>query len=183
MKLRQINTEVAIFELREQVGVVLGESISDYFAMALAQIKNGKTPDLDQLAELIAGLKVLSHADHRESMTRDDIGINPNNMKELFNVLNGVTKDGKNMPKLTADMFAALKSIAPSMYRKTREELEVLEKGEKAAKEQLTRKVEAFATKVNQLFYKLKHGATQPPAKQQTPDVDKAYDGVDDARI
>ena len=86
------------------------------------------------------------------------------------------------MPKLTAEMFASLKSIAPSMYRKTREELEAIEKGEKNEKEQMTRKVEAFATKVNQLFYKLKHGATQPPAKQ-SPDVDKAYDGVDDARI
>lgn len=183
MKLRQINTEVALFELREQVGTILGESISDYLAVALAQLKNGKTPDLDQLAELIAGLKVLSHSDHRESLTRDDIGINPNNMKELFNVLNGVTKDGKNMPKLTAEMFAALKSIAPSMYRKTREELATLEKGEKAAKEQLIRKIEAFAMKANQLFYKIKHGTNAPANKPAPADVEKAYDGVDDARI
>lgn len=178
MKLHQLSSEIALFELREQVGILLSESISDYLALTLALLKNGHPVDLDQLAQFMSGLKVIGDPEHRNSMTKDDIGINPNNVKELFNILNTITKDGKNVPRTTADVFVALKSITPSLFKKVRSELEVLEKGTKSEKEQQIRKIQAFATKVNQLFYKIKHGATMPKDKAVTADVGDAFDNV-----
>jgi hypothetical protein len=178
MKLRQLSSEIALYELREQIGNLLAESISDYFALTAAKLRNDKEVDLDQLAGFISGLKVIGDPDHRASMTKADIGINPNNVKELFNTLNSITKDGKGMPSLTADVFIALKTITPSLFKKTRAELEVLESGTKAQKSQAINDIQAFASKVNQLFYKLKHGAVQPKDKAVTADVGDAFDNV-----
>jgi len=178
MKLRQLTTEIALFELREQIGNLLAESISDYLALTIALLKNDKPVNLDQLAEFISGLKIIGNSENRESMTKADIGINPNDFKELFNTLNSITKDGKNMPKMTADVFVALKSITPSLFKKARAELDVLETGTKAEKEQAIKKIQIFSTKVNQLFYKLKHGATQPKDKAVTAEVGDAFDNV-----
>lgn len=178
MKLRNISTDIALFELRDQIGNLLAESISDYLSLTLALLKNDKSVDLDQLAEFITGLKVLGNSDHRDSLTKDDLGINPNSFKELFQTLSSITKDGKNMPRTTADVFTALKSITPSLFKKTRAELEILEKGTKGEKEQLIKKIQLFSTKINQLFYKLKHGTTQPKDQKVTADVGDAFDNV-----
>ena len=178
MKLHQLSSEIALFELREQVGLLLSESISDYLALTLALLKNGHPVDLDQLAQFMSGLKVIGDPEHRSSMTKDDIGFNPNNFKELFNILNTITKNGKDVPRTTADVFVALKSITPSLFKKVRAELEVFEKGTKSEKEQQIRKIQAFSTKVNQLFYKIKHGATMPKDKAVTADVGDAFDNV-----
>lgn len=178
MKLRNLSPQIALYELREKIGSLLAESISDYFALTTVKLKNEKEVDIDQLAEIISGLKVIGNPDYRESMTKADIGINPNNVKELFNTLDSITKDGTGMPRQTVDVFVALKAITPSLYKKTRAELEVLEKGTKAQKTEEINKIQAFATKVNQLFYKLKHGAVQPKDKEVTADVGDAYDNV-----
>lgn len=163
MKLRNLNEEIAIYELRKEISEVLAESISDYLATSLAQLKHEKDVDLDRLAEIVAGLKVLAKPEHRETMTKDDIGINPNSFKELFDLLKSVPKDGKNPPKLVNDVFTALKAVAPSLHKKTREELEVLKSGEKAERDQMINKLTAFFTKANQLFMKLKTRATAAP--------------------
>ena len=178
MKLRQLTSEIALYELREQIGNLLAESISDYLALTVAKLKNDKPIDLDQLAEFISGLKVIGNPEHRESMTKADIGINPNDFKELFNTLNSITKDGKDVPRMTADVFVALKSITPSLFKKTRAELDVFENGTKAQKEQEIKKIQVFSTKVNQLFYKIKHGATMPKDKAVTADIGDAFDNV-----
>ena len=182
MKLHQLSTEVALFEIRAQVGTLLSESISDYLATTLAQLKNDKQVDLDKLAEILSGLKILGKADYRESLTKDDLGINPNSFKELFQLLNSITKDVKDMPKMTAEVFTSLKSIAPSIFKKTRAELEILEKGTKSAKQQQIQQMQAFATKVNQMFYKLKHG-TSMPADKKTTDIVNAADDVGSASL
>ena len=160
MKLNQLTNEVALFELRTQIGFLLSESISDYLALTIAQLKNDKQVDLDQLSEYVAGLKILGNSDHRESLTKDDIGINPNSFKELFGLLDSINKDGKNIPKQTSEVFTALKVIAPSIFKKTRLELDVLDKGTKADKTKAINDLSVFSTKVNQLFYKIKHGAS-----------------------
>ena len=178
MKLRQLSPEIALYELREQIGNLLAESISDYFALTAAKLRNDKEVDLDQLAEFISGLKILGDPDHRASMTKADIGINPNNYKELFNTLNSISKDGKGLLTQTSDVFVALKAIVPSLYKKTRAELDVLESGTKAQKTQAINTIQAFASKVNQFFYKLKHGAVQPKPKAVTADVGDAFDNV-----
>lgn len=183
MKLGLLNKDVAIYEIRERVGTHLSESISDYLGMTIAQLKNDKQIDLDKLAEIVAGLKVIGNKDHRESITKDDIGINPNNVKELYNLLNSVSKDISKSDKMVDEVFTALKSIAPSMYKKTRQEFEVFEKGTKAEKEQLIQKISSFATKVNQLFYKIRHGTSAPTPKEAPTDITNAYDNVGGAPI
>ena len=183
MKLGLLNQEVAIYEIRERIGTLLSESISDYLSMTIAQLKNDKPVDLDKLAEIVAGLKVIGNRDHRESLTKDDIGINPNNVKELYSLLNAVSKDVSKSEKMVGEVFSSLKHIAPSMYKKTREEFKTFESGTKAEKEQLIQKISAFSTKVNQLFYKLRHGAAAPAPKQAPTDITNAYDNVGGAPI
>lgn len=183
MKLSQLNNEIAIFEIREMVGELLSESISEYLGMVVAQLKNDKPVDLDKLAQIVAGLKVIGNRDHRESLTKDDIGINLNNVKELYSLLNAVPKDAAKSDKMVDEVFTALKSIAPSMYKKTRQEFEIFEKGTKAEKQQLIQKISAFSTKVNQLFYKLRHEASAPKPKEAPRDITNAYDNVGGAPI
>lgn len=178
MKLRQLKTEIALFELREQIGLLLSESISDYLSSVIASLKNDEQVDLDQVAEIISGLRIIGDPDHRESMTKDDIGINPNNFKELFNTLNSVTRDRKNMPKMTGEVFTALKSISPSMFKKTKAELDVLETGTRAEKAQQIQKLKDFASDVNHLFYKLKHGAAKPKDKLVTANIGDDFDNI-----
>ena len=194
MKLGMLNLNVMLFELRAQIGELLAESISDYLSLVVARLKS-KTKeelflpgayklDLDQLAEVIAGLKILSNAEHRETMTKDDIGINPNSYKDLYTLLKSVPRDGKNLPRLTGDVFTALKGIAPSIFKKTRQELEILETGSTGERKNLIDKISKFSTEINQMFYKVKHGVTQPKGETKaSTDIETAYDEVGGAPI
>ena len=175
MKLSHLKTEAALVEARTLIGELLAESISDYLALTIAQLKNDKAINLDQFAEVIGGLRILGKEEHRETITKDDIGINPNSYKELFNLLNAIPRDGKLNHDISS-VFTALKSIAPSIFKKTRLELETFEKGSRSEKQQLIQKLSAFMTKVNRFFYLVKHGAVQPKGETKaSTDIETAY--------
>lgn len=178
MKLLDISTEAVIVEVRRVINQLLAESISDYLSLAVARLKS-KTPselfmpgpyqfDLDQFAEVIAGLKVLSKADYRETLTHEDLGIDPNDFRELFKFLQSVTRDGKEMPKLTRSVFASLKHVAPSLFKKTRDELEVLKSGRGEKRTEEIRNLSAFVTKANEMFNRVKHQATSTGTEQSS---------------
>jgi len=158
MKLNDLNLEVALFEARVQVSQILSESIIDYFALVIARLR-GKSEahglDIDQLSDIIAGLKVLIDDDHREALTKTELGINPNSYREFLDLLKAIPKDGKSFPQKVHEVFAALKSIAPSLFKKTREELKALESGSKAEFHKAVDKISAFATLVNQMFHRI----------------------------
>ena len=178
MKLRQLNSEIALYELRTELGNLLSESISDYLSNVIALLKNDSKVDLDQLAEFISGLKLLGSDEYRGSMTTADIGMNPNNFKELFQTLNSIPKNKADLPRATANVFLSLKTLAPSGFKKAREELKPFEDGSKSEKAQLIIELQKFATNVNKFFYKIKHGAVQPKDKQVTAEIGDEFDLV-----
>lgn len=156
MKLKHLLTEAAIVELRDVLSEALLESVTDYLATTTAMLKNGKQVDLEKLAIIITALQVFGKSDFRQSMTRDDIGINPNDFKQLYLVLNSITRDGKNLPKLTDEVLTAIKSVAPSLYKKNLSDLKSYESGSKSQQAEIAKKVTAFMMKANQMFYKIK---------------------------
>ena len=109
MKLRDLTNSTMLFELRRAVADVLSESIVEYLSMITAMLKNGKPEelfakdnpkvDIEQLAAMITGLKVLSNPDYRKAITDEDIGFNPSSAKDFFHLLDSIPKDGKNVPK------------------------------------------------------------------------------------
>ena len=184
MKLYEIKPSWRI----ETLNKVLTESVSDYLSLAIARLKSKKPEelflpgsyahDLDQLAEVIAGLKVLANAEHRDTLTKDDLGINPNSYADLYKLLQSIPRDSQNWPKLTDAVFKALKTIAPGIFKKTRQELEILKDGSSGERKELIAKIEGFAKDVNELFYKVKHGVTRPKGVEAPTDIEPIYHEV-----
>lgn len=151
-----------------QVGVsVLSESIVDFLGATLAKLKHAHpeevfsehNPDkvsIEELAKLITGLKIISNKDHREVITKDDVGINPNSAREVFQLLDDVKKDGKH-DKDVMKIFGKLADLSPSIYNRELDKLKVLKKDGDAHDAALM-ELEKFMLKVSQMFQKLKTG-------------------------
>lgn len=101
------------------------DSVDDFLSLTLAKLKNKKPEDnfkegdanaidLDHLAKIVVGLKILANPDHRAGITKRDIGINPNDAKDLFNLLDKVDKTGKD-PEAVTVVFTALGKLAPDL--------------------------------------------------------------------
>lgn len=164
MKLFEVQDEAMLVELRNGVREVLSESIVEYFSTVLANLKSKDSSALfnqdaplvkiDQLASLVAGLKVLSDFEQRQNLTKDEIRINPNNSMQLFNLLNSIPKNGKGTPKLTLDVFNALAKVAPKTFKSELERLKGLKKD--STRKQLTAELDKFSEKVSVMFKKVK---------------------------
>ena len=162
MKLNQLVLESAIHDFRSK----LNEDINQYLSLALGKIKN-KSPEevfdpkdpksvsLDQLANVIVSLKILSNSDYRQSMTRRDVGINPNSAKEVFKLLTDIDKEGKD-PVYVKKVIKALTALAPTAVQKQRKELEDLKSEDEAIRRKAIQKIEQFLHKVSQSYGKMK---------------------------
>lgn len=162
MKIQDLVIESLLFEIRLEVRRVLAESISDYFSQFLSKVKHGDDPsdkELEQISALVAGMKVLSIPQYRQAITKDDIGVNPNSAKELFDLLNGIPRDGK-LNTLTVKVFDSLKTIAPSIFKKELEEITAMRGATKQERDAIIAKLNVFATKVGQSFNKAKTAAS-----------------------
>lgn len=172
MRLRDLVTESAIYELRQRCRELLAESVVDYLGVTLAALKHKKPSemklDIEHLASIVAGLKVLSNKEYRGAMTQDDVGINPSSAKELFKLFDDVAKDG-NDPKNVADVFRALSKIAPNVFKKEAEALEALKSEDEATRKEAITKLDAFSTKVSQMFNKVKSMANSSDKSAEAP--------------
>jgi len=165
MKLTSFLTHTYLEDVRYELDP-LNESISDYLAQVLAKLKSGEkvdlfdgeTPEVDPelLGGVIAGLKVLATTSYRAAMTEDDIGMNPNKAKDFYDLVKTVTKDGKQIPKTTLEVFRKLKVLAPKVFEKEIKKIKGYKDSDAAAKKTFTQELEVFATKENQFFNKLK---------------------------
>lgn len=192
MKLRDLTNSTMLFELRRAVADVLSESIVEYLSMITAMLKNGKPEelfakdnpkvDIEQLAAMITGLKVLSNPDYRKAITDEDIGFNPSSAKDFFHLLDSIPKDGKNVPKLTAKAFDALKALAPSLYQKEVDAAEELKDGDDDQRKAGIKRLDTLSTKVGQMFQLLKtkaHGTkTNATTAAATTDKDLGANAI-----
>jgi deoxyribodipyrimidine photolyase len=160
MKLREIVLESALSEIRRVVEVHLLEDVNQYLALTLAQIKNKKkedlkTIDLDHLTAVIVGLKVLSNSELRQSLSKNDIGIQPNDPKEIFKLFTDVSKDSKD-PAYVKKVFDVIAKLTPTAMKKQRSELDKLSSDSDSEKQNVVRDIEQFMHKVSQAYGKLR---------------------------
>ena len=169
MKLQDFLLEATIVELRKHVDVI-SEDVNQYLTLALAKIKN-KSPDeafkdgdstavnLDHLTSIVIGLKILANNDYRSVMTRNDIGIQASNPKELFKLFTDVSKDGNSDPSYVVKAFDSICKLAPTAVKKQRSEFEKLRSGSDAERRQVAQELEQFTHKVSQSYGKLRQQA------------------------
>lgn len=155
-----------IFELRREVGNVLSESIVEYFSTVIAHLKSKEHHDLfnkeapliklDQLASIIAGLRILADHELRSNLTQDDVRINPNSSRQLFNLLDSITKNGKGVPKLTLDVFKSLAEVFPRRFTEEKERLKALKSKNESERNKAISDLERLADKVGMMFNKVR---------------------------
>ena len=152
--------EATVLNVINQHKQVLIENVNEYLALVVAKLKNHKDPfnapegqriDLDHLANVVVGLKILGDSDFRQPITKKDIGFNPTDPKDLFNFLNKIDKLGKD-PVDVEHILQGLAKIAPSAIKKQQDEFNLLKSGTPAQKQAITSKLEAFMHKVTQIF-------------------------------
>lgn len=169
MLLKEFVVQSALFEARKYVRDNLMENINDYLSLTVAKL-NGKKPedvakgkpdyiDLGHLAFIVTGLKILANPDYRTGLTKQDVGINPNDAKELFNLLNRVDKQGKD-PSDVINVFIALCKLAPAALKKQRAELEIFQTGDDAERKHAAQELQKLISKVSQTFGKLRVAST-----------------------
>ncbi len=123
------NTTKNLFE-SIQNDEVLMEGIVDFIGKYVAQIKNKddlSTLDISQLAVMMTALQILGDKDLRDSITKDDVGIDAADTKQVYNllqnvkaegsqesgvkkVINGIVQLAKTKLKANVDTLALLKS-------------------------------------------------------------------------
>jgi len=169
MKLKEFLLESTIQSATTHIRDNLFESIVDYLSLVIAQINNKKPDelfkpgpnalDLDHLATILTGLKIVADPDYRAGITKRDVGMNPNDAKELFNVLNQVDKQGKD-PEAIKNVFVALCKLAPQALKLQRSELDILSAGDEAERKHEAQSLQQVLTKATQLFNKVRVSAT-----------------------
>jgi hypothetical protein len=173
MKIRELVAESALFELRRAVTTKLSEAINKHLLSASAALSNRKDTDkdlkgvdVDQLASIITTMKVLSNAEYRDSMTKDDIGINPRNAKELFSFLDQIPDNkSQELSGVPKEVVSAVTHLAPSIKSKEVERLKDLGSDDVDTRRAAEAYLKAFATKVDLSYNKVRAAAEATQAK------------------
>lgn len=89
-------TTAELFEAFEQDEILM-EGVVDFIGKYVAQIKNKEDlsdVDISQLAVMMTALQILGDKDLRDSITKDDVGIDANDTKQVYNLLQNVKATG-----------------------------------------------------------------------------------------
>jgi hypothetical protein len=173
MKMRELLAEAMLVDLRALFESTLAEAINKRLLSAAAALSNRsasdrglKGIDLEQLASLIAAVKVLSKEDYRSTMTRDDIGINPNSAQELFNFFDSVPDNFKEkLNHLPQEVVASISYLAPKIKRAELEKLEQLESRDEDERREAEQYLKTFAAKLDLAFNKVRSAASHKSSK------------------
>ena len=169
MKLQEFLIEAALVQTRNYVISNLFENVNEYLSLTMAKFKNKTAEqtskvgspeyiDLDHLAIIITGLKILSNTDYRAGIDKRDIGINPNDAKDLFGLFDKIDKNG-NDPTEVVNVFKALIKIAPAGYDAQRKELDVFKSGDDSQRNKAIQELQKLLLKVTQIFNKVRTSA------------------------
>jgi len=169
MRLKQFLIESTITKATNVIAQ-LDENVVDYLALVYGKLKNKKPEELfganakdginlDQLALIITGLKIIAEPDYRAGITKRDVGVNVNDAKELYNFLNQVDKQGHNQSSIE-NVFKALAKLAGPSLKKQRQELEVLKLGDDAERQHMAQNIQKLQNKTSQIFNKIRIAST-----------------------
>jgi Cu/Ag efflux protein CusF len=106
--------------------------------------------DIGELASIVASLKALSKAEYRDSMTKDDIGINPRSAKDLFTFFDKIPSSEKGkLTGLPKEVVTALSKLVPSVN-----------------KSELEKYLKAVAQKIDLSYDKIKSAAMKAASEK-----------------
>lgn len=93
--------------------------------------------DLEQLADIITAIKLLTDSNYRSAMTRSDVGIDPNNAEQLLKMLDTIPSDpAKQLPTAARDFVKSVALMSKSLRAKELASLKELTSSDRAKREQ-----------------------------------------------
>lgn len=95
--------------------------------LAKSDLDKAEKLDLEQLADIITAIKLLTNADYRQAMTKQDVGIDPNNARDLLKMLDTIPSDpAKQLPSSTRSFVRTVALMSKSLRAKELEALKAL---------------------------------------------------------
>jgi hypothetical protein len=167
MKIREIRHDIAGWDIKHRLNEELTESIDKHLsAISSALLKRDAddtsllSVNINQLADLITVLRVLSNTDYRDAITADDVGLNPRNASELYALLDQVpdSRSGK-LQSHQAAIVSAIVKLAPSVRAKELAKLKLLQSEDQAEREAAVKYVQQLAEKAAAAFKKVSQKA------------------------
>lgn len=128
-------------------------------AARLAKLDIEKTEklDLEQLADIITAIKLLTNADYRTAMTKQDVGIDPNNAHELLKMLDTIPSDPvKPLPTSTRTFVRTVALMSKSLRAKELEALKALISSDRLVRQAAQVELGKLASLVTAALEKLK---------------------------
>lgn len=174
MKLLQelltINAQIAV---RDRFNATLLEAVNKNLLAAVAAFKAAKPEkgdelrgvDTDVLAKLITGIKVITKPEYRSALTKDDVGINPNNVRDLLAMLDEVPNAPKDkLSGTTAKFFTAVCSLSKSLLEKSKTLVKNCSSTDPEERTEALKELTQFASKVDQLVTRMRATTSGKPA-------------------
>jgi hypothetical protein len=95
--------------------------------LAKSDLEKAEKLDLEQLADIVTALKLLTNSDYRVAMTKQDVGIDPNNAAQLLKMLDTIPSDpAKQLPTATRDFVRSVALMSKSLRAKELDALKAL---------------------------------------------------------
>jgi hypothetical protein len=164
MPFKEFLTEARLDAAVTAFNFPLFEAINSYMAKAVAALDarpegdhGAAGVDIIGLTNMLTTFKVISNRELRSSITKDDVGFDPNDVNDLFNVLNKVPDSPK--AKLPSDVDKFFKDVAGLASKIKKGELtnvKGLVSSDEAERKKSIAYLKQYSTKVDQLYNKLK---------------------------
>lgn len=156
--LEEVQRHPKLMSLLEDAGAML------WTAAKTAKTDREKTEkfDFDELADVVTAIKLLTNADYRQAMTKQDIGIDPNNADQLLKMLDSIPSDPtRALPKQTRDFVRSVALMSKSQRAKELEALKALvgpdQGARRKAQEDLAKLSDQIVKAIERLKAKVQH--------------------------
>ena len=146
---------------KDSKGLMIVEDASQMLHMLIPALKSDSPKlsqiDIDELANIITTLKLLTNPNFRQSMTKADVGINPNDGPELLKILDLIPRDiTADRPKQVKDFVRSVALLSKSQKTKEIEDLKLLFDKNPIVRQKAISELSKFIATIDQLINKLK---------------------------
>lgn len=153
-----------IEEARKQISFPLFEAINGHLAKTVAALaarenddNSAAGVDFKRLGNILTTLKIITDKDLHSGITKDDIGFDPNDVKDIFGALDRVPDSVS--AKLPVDLDKFFVTTAALSNSVKREELKTLAKlldKDETVRATAVKELKQLSIKIDQLYNKLK---------------------------